>query len=52
MELNLKKKQTREMNLSTNEMADSDNRTLLLSFSSELPYERCINGQYLNEILL
>lgn len=48
MELN-KKNQTREINLSSDDISD---RTVMLSFSSETPVEREINGQIYNEILL
>ncbi|MCW2478124.1 phage major capsid protein [Candidatus Symbiopectobacterium sp. NZEC135] len=48
MELN-KKTQTREINLSSDNISD---RTVLLSFSSETPVKREINGQTYNEILL
>ncbi|MEQ9995635.1 phage major capsid protein [Pectobacterium versatile] len=48
MELN-KKNQTREINLSSDDIFD---RTVMLSFSSETPVKREINGQTYNEILL
>ncbi|MEN3752505.1 phage major capsid protein [Mangrovibacter sp. SLW1] len=48
MEFN--KTQTREMNLTT--VQPDDTRTVMLSFSSESPVTRIINGQEYNEILL
>ncbi|QKJ15574.1 phage major capsid protein [Yersinia kristensenii] len=45
------KKQTREINLSIDNIDTSEN-TVLLAFSSEQPVTRTINGQDYNEILL
>lgn len=54
--MEFKKNQTREMNLAIDDAAqntsDEQNRTVMLSFSSESPVQRLINGQYYNEILL
>lgn len=46
--MDLKMKQTREMNL----QETPTNREVLLSFSSETPVERYINGKAYNEILI
>lgn len=46
--MDLKMKQTREMNL----QETPTNREVLLSFSSETPVERYINGKTYNEILI
>ena len=48
--MELKKNQKREIRVQ--EVSKSDNREVLIAFSSETPVVRCINGKDYNEILL